>query len=154
RATAILGVELLDQAPPLEPGQRSIQGPRTGLLAGCRRDVLHDRVAVLRPVAQRQQDVERWLGEAAETVEAGGRRRHGSALLAADGARCDVVSPTRVVRVTYYPQRSAGVKPLRVRTAGPGARRGARSRARPRRCRRAGPGPTGRDAARPTEARC
>ena len=56
----------LDEAARLEPGERGVQGSGAHGLAGPGLDVGHDRVAVLRPVAQADEDQERGLGEPAE----------------------------------------------------------------------------------------
>src|SRR5215203_5669230 len=52
RPPSVLGCERLDQAPPFEPGERSVERARPEWRPRDAFDVGHDRVAVLRPVAQ------------------------------------------------------------------------------------------------------
>ena len=55
---AFLRLEGLDQASPFKPGERPVQRPGAHRRPGDRLDVGHDRVAVLRPVRQRDEDVQ------------------------------------------------------------------------------------------------
>jgi hypothetical protein len=65
-----LGFEGRDEAAPLETGEGGVEGSRSDPLARRRLDVGHDRVAVLRPAAQGEEDRDRRLGEASEIIEA------------------------------------------------------------------------------------
>ena len=73
RASPVHRLEGLDQAARLEPRERRVQRPRAERRTRDLLDVGHDRVAVLRPVAQRQQDVQRRLGESAQVRDLVGR---------------------------------------------------------------------------------
>ena len=65
-------LERLDQAPPLEPSQRPVERARAHRRSGDRLDVGHDRVAVLRSVAQRHAGC---TGTVRRTARARTRRR-------------------------------------------------------------------------------
>ena len=60
------GVERFDEPLLLEAREGGVEGAGTHRPAGALLDVLHDRVAVLRPVAQADEDEQRRLGEPSE----------------------------------------------------------------------------------------
>src|SRR5689334_7441803 len=66
RTPSLDGLERLDEPAFLEPRQCRIEGARAEWPAGAGLDVGHDRVAVLRPIAQADEDQEARLGKPTE----------------------------------------------------------------------------------------
>ena len=138
RPPAILRGQPLDQPAPLEPRKRRVQGARPERLAGQRPRLGHDRVAVLRPAAQGEQDGERRLREPAERSQV---LRHRVRESYATSGPPDALAPAELHRER---RRDAGPcgreqRPAEGRWRHPGERRARQQRAEqdPRAARRA-----------------